>query len=158
MPLPIVPIVIAIAALAIVGKKKPKPSTNGGGGNGGGARQPKTVSVTIEELAALTEIPLFIGDTLRVSAPEAPPHAWTLYTEVTEGDPLIVVTESTEAGGGGPGSYGTKVFQIDAVQAQDPGSPHSVGVIRSDFLLCPPAQDPLPPCEPQAGIDIVITA
>lgn len=154
MALPIIPLLIGAAILAIAGKKKPTRITNGGG-----APEPKTISVTVEELKSMGEIPMFIGDTLKVSAPEVLPSAWVLFTEATAGEPMVVVAESHIDGtSGADGDYGTKEFKIDAVQkAPSDGmiSMISAGTIRADFAL---AENPDVPAETIASVNLLIMA
>ena len=150
MALPIIPLLIGAAILAIAGKKKPTRITNGGG-----APEPKTISVTVEELKSMGEIPMFIGDTLKVSAPEVPPSQWALFTEATVGEPMVVVSEGhIEGTSGADGDYGTKEFKLDAVQNVS-SEVISAGTIRADFVL---AENPDVPAETIASVNLLITA
>ena len=145
-------VLLAVGGLALMAFTKKKPTRTNGNGV---ATEPKTISVTVEELKSWGEIPMFIGDTLKVSAPEVPPSAWALFTEAIAGEPLIVQSESHIDGtSGADGDYGTKEFKIVAVQDVS-SEVISAGTLRADFVL---AENPDVPAETIASVKLLIMA
>jgi hypothetical protein len=150
MAIPILPIAaIAAAVLFLGGKKGGKKKSNG---DNGVTPTGTTISVTTQELQTMGEIPMSIGDTLKVTMPHIEPYQSVLATEVVAGAPFIDVKEKQIPFG----AMGATEFAIKAIQGVGAQAP-SEGKIKADFIHeTPPGSDD--PAQVIATVMLLVTA